>query len=165
MGRNAYPWAYRIRKWEQVNRRPHPLCSRLSARGREGLRYATEIAGAARARRFAAIGREHPDYDDDRVTAEVLARESHEQVSATTVRGRIQQATFELFESRSDRSIRRLLASVEKETSQKAGWRCEVDGCEEPRPPRSTTRKRYCAWHSEPWAKQERYRRKRRPPA
>ena len=138
------------------------LLAAVGARPR-GSGYATEIAGAARARRFAAIGREH--YDGDGVTAEVLERESHEQVSATTVRGRIQQATFELFESRSDRSMRRLLASVEKETSQKAGWRCEVDGCEEPRPPRSTTRKRYCPRHSEPWAKQERYRRKRRPPA
>lgn len=158
--RSAYPWAYRIQTWEQINRRPHPLRSRLSARGQDGLAYAAEIAGAARARSFAAIGREHPDYDGDRVTADVLARESDEQLSAATIRSRIQQAQIELFGHRSDRSIRRLLARIQHEPTWEAVRLCEADGCDTPLPVVATSSRRFCKWHAQPWAKAARARAK-----
>lgn len=148
-------------QWERVNRRQHPLRVRLSALGREGFGYAAEIAGAARARSFAAIGREHAEYDDD-VTATVLARESYDQVSATTVRRRVQQAREELFGVRSDRSIRRVLSGIETDAVSGTARSCGTDGCETPLPAGATSRRRYCEWHAQPWAKAERYRAKRR---
>lgn len=158
--RKTYPWAYRIKQWERINGRPHPLRSRLSALGEEGLDHASEIAGAARARSFAAIGHEHPHHDADAVTAEVLARESCGLASPSTIRSRIRQTQFELFGSRSDRSIRRFLARVERD----AGRSCEADGCTTLLPVGSTVLRRFCEWHSQPWAKSERHRATCRPP-
>ena len=156
MARKSFPWAARIKEWERENGRSHPLVPRLSAAGREGLRYAEELAGAARARSYAAIGLEHPRYDD--ATIEEVGHGAFEVVSATTVRNRIAQARFELFGLRSDRAIRRFLARVE----QAAARQCAASECDRALPAGATRRRRYCEWHSQPWAKAERHRVKRR---
>ena len=154
MARKVFAWALRIKQWEQDNKRSHPLTERLSNSGQKGLDYAEHLAGAARARSYTAIGQEHPDYDDATIRD---VRGGHDEwVSATTVRNRIAHARWELFGGRSDRAVRRFLARIEKATQE-----CEAEGCEEALPRGTTSRRKYCAWHAQPWAKAERHRVKR----
>jgi hypothetical protein len=146
-----------MKEWERENGRSHPLIPRLSLMGQEGFTYAEELAGAARVRSYAAIHQEDPDYDD--ATSEEVGDGYDQRVSATTVRNRIAQARVELFGHRSDRAIRRLLARIERAE----GRRCKTKDCDEPLPVGATSRRLYCDRHSQPWAKAERYRFKRRP--
>jgi hypothetical protein len=145
-----------MKQWERENGRSHPLIPRLSLKGQEGFIYAEELAGAARARRYAAIEQEDPEYDD--ATIGEVGSGYDQRVSATTVRNRIAQARVELFGHRSDRAIRRLLARVE----QAAARSCKIGSCGNPLPIGATSRRLYCDRHSQPWAKAERYRLKRR---
>jgi hypothetical protein len=139
----SYDWVWKVRKW--------PEAKALSREGREGIYYAEKLALNARQRSRGAF------WGLARLTISQLARD--QQVSPTTIRGRIRQAQIELFGRELSRSgihhrlqRRKLLGDHRP---------CAEVTCDTALPLDAPAHRRYCDQHRAAAARVARYRRRR----
>lgn len=139
----SYAWALHT---DVADRAPHEL----SDTAHEGLRYARDLAEAAKDRAHDALR----GIKSERLTVAELARRDGR--SASGVHRNIALARRELFGEISDNAIYKRL---QRKRNRPKFRRCAEPGCSESLPPRSPRHRRYCNLHRTVKARVRRHRR------